>query len=139
MDFKRILNLQLLGLIGPILLILSEFFPWFSDENLIELYIVLISGQIEDSFLFLFPLISGIICLIANSLTIYKIELRIKAVILSFLGLGFQLLFFIDYISLVISFSPEARTGLYLGVIGFSLIVINLIYSLTTKDKVSGG
>ena len=38
MEFKRFLNIQLLILIGPILLILSEFFPWFSDENLIESY-----------------------------------------------------------------------------------------------------
>ncbi|MHA2185430.1 MAG: hypothetical protein ACXAAI_10560, partial [Promethearchaeota archaeon] len=112
MEFKRFLNIQLLILIGPILLILSEFFPWFSDENLIELYVIFTLGQIGDSFLFLFPIISGIICLIASGLIIYKIELRIKFVILSFLGLGFQLLFFIFYISEVIAFFPEAGAGL---------------------------
>ncbi|MHA2398883.1 MAG: hypothetical protein ACXADU_08330, partial [Promethearchaeota archaeon] len=68
-----------------------------------------------------------------------KIELRIKFVILSFLGLGFQLLFFIFYISEVIAFSPEAGAGLYLGVFGFLLIIINLIYVLTVADKESGG
>ncbi|MHA1885312.1 MAG: hypothetical protein ACXADU_07445 [Promethearchaeota archaeon] len=139
MEFKRFLNIQLLILIGPILLILSEFFPWFSDENLIELYVIFTLGQIGDSFLFLFPIISGIICLIASGLIIYKIELRIKFVILSFLGLGFQLLFFIFYISEVIAFFPEAGAGLYLGVFGFLLIIINLIYVLTVADKESGG
>ncbi|MHA1914098.1 MAG: hypothetical protein ACW986_13645 [Promethearchaeota archaeon] len=139
MEFKRFLNIQLLVLIGPILLILSEFFPWFSDENLIELYIIFTSGQIEESFLFLFPLICGTICVIASGLIIYRIELRIKFVILSLLGLGFQLLFFIFYISKVIAFSPEAGAGLYLGVFGFLLIIINLIYVLTAADKDSGG
>ena len=139
MDFKRLLIIPLLGLIGPILLILSEFLPWFSDESLIELYILLNSVQIADSLLYLFPLISGVICLIASGLIIYRIELRIKFVILSFLGLGFQLFFFIDYIFQVITFLPDADIGLYLGVFGFILITVNLIYILTAADKLSGG
>ncbi|MHA2394352.1 MAG: hypothetical protein ACXAEX_20635, partial [Promethearchaeota archaeon] len=107
MEIEKKLTVSLIGLIGSIFLTISEFFPWFSPENLIELFILFTSVQIENSFLFLFPLISGIICLIANLLIIYKIDFRIKSVILSFVGLGFQFIFFIDYISQVITFLPD--------------------------------
>ena len=135
MELKKIYFVSILGLSGPILLILSEFFSWFSDYNLIELYVLYTDLQIENSFLFLFPLISGIICLIANVLVIYKAEFRIKSIILSFVGLGFQLLFFIDHISQEIEFIYYAGLGLYLGVFGFLLIVINVINVLYTVEN----
>ncbi|MFW9988535.1 MAG: hypothetical protein ACFFC3_07755, partial [Candidatus Odinarchaeota archaeon] len=99
MELKKYINSYILGIIGSTIIILSEFFPWFSEYTLIEIYIITTSVNIEDSFLFLFPLMSGIICLIASSLVIYKIELKIKSVIVFFLGLGFLIIFFIDYIS----------------------------------------
>ncbi|MFX0082024.1 MAG: hypothetical protein ACFE94_09750 [Candidatus Hodarchaeota archaeon] len=135
MEFKKIYLVLLLGLSGPILLILSEFFSWFSDYNLIELYALYTDLQIENSFLYLFPLISGIVCLIANVLFIYKVEFRIKSIILSFVGLGFQLLFFIDHISQEIEFISNAGLGLYLGVFGFLLIIINIINVLSTAEN----
>ena len=135
MELKKIYFVLVLGLSGPILLILSEFFSWFSDYNLIELYVLYTDLQIENSFLFLFPLISGIICLIANVLVIYKAEFRIKSIILSFVGLGFQLLFFIDHITQEIDFIYDAGLGLYLGVFGFLLIVINVINVLYTVEN----
>ena len=100
MKLKKISIILLLGLSGPILLILSEFFSWFSRYNLIELYVLLTDLEIENSFLYLFPLISGVICLLANLLVIYKEEYRNKSIILSFVGIGFQIIFFIDYIAL---------------------------------------
>jgi len=139
MELKKIYLALLLGLSGPILLILSEFFFWFSDYNLIELYDLYTDLQIENSFLFLFPLISGIICLIANVLVIYNVEFRIKSIILSFVGLGFQLLFFIDHISQEIEFIFDAGLGFYLGVFGFLLIIINVINVLTIVENQSGG
>ncbi len=139
MELKNIYFVLILGLSGPILLILSEFFTWFSDYNLIELYVLYTDLQIENSFLYLFPLISGIICLIANVLVIYRLEFRIKSIILSFVGLGFQLLFFIDYISQEIEFINNAGLGLYLGVFGFLLIIINIINVLSTVEDDSGG
>lgn len=135
MGHRKILNFQLLGLIGPIFLILSEFFSWFTDYNLFELYLFYIKFEIENSFLFLFPLISGIICLLAVIIVIYKDEFRVKSAILSFVGLGFQLLFFIDYISQEIAFVYNAGIGLYLGVIGFLLIIVNVISFLTKVEK----
>jgi len=136
---KNIYLVLLLGLSGPILLIFSEFFSWFSDYNLIELYVIITDSQIEDSFLFLFPIISGVICLIANGLVIYNSEFKIKSIILSFIGIGFQLLFFIDHIAQEIEFISDAGIGLYLGIFGFLLILINLIYVLTTIENHSGG
>ncbi len=129
----------LLGLIGPILLILSEFFPWFSSYNLVELFIITTFAEIENSFLFLFPLISGIVCLIANMLVLYNVEFRIKTVILSLVGLGFQLIFFIDYISHELEFLTNPGVGIYLGIFGFLLIIINIINILTRVVKDSGG
>jgi len=135
MKLKTHLNAASMGLIGSIILIISEFFSWFSSYNLIELYIITSSVAIEDSFLFLFPLISGSICLIANALIFYKFDLRIKSVILSLVGLGFLLIFLLDYISQEISYLANAGIGLYLGITGFLLNIFNLIIILITKDK----
>ncbi|KKN31269.1 hypothetical protein LCGC14_0825580 [marine sediment metagenome] len=139
MKLRNYINTSLIGLIGSILLIVSEFFSWFSGYNLIEIYLITTSVAIEDSFLFLFPLISGIICLIGSILVIYKYELRIKSVIISFVGLGFLLIFFFDYISQEIEYFSNAGPGLYLGVAGFLLIVFNIIIALITKENNKDG
>jgi hypothetical protein len=139
MELRKYINTFLIGLIGSILLILSEFFSWFSDDNLFEIYIYTTSVAIEDSFLFLFPLLSGIICLIASTLVIYKIELKVKSVIISFVGLGFLLIFFFDYITQVIVYLPNAGIGFYLGVAGFLLVLINIVNMLLTIEKQADG
>ncbi|MFX1391036.1 MAG: hypothetical protein ACFE9Z_13310 [Promethearchaeota archaeon] len=135
MEIKKYINLHLLGLLGPILLILSEFLQWFSEYNLIELYIITSEVALEDSFLFLFPLMSGVICLIAGTLAIYKIELKVKSAIISFIGLGFLLLFFIDYIIQEIQYISNAGVGFYIGIIGFLLVIFNVLNLLMTKEK----
>ncbi|MCK4479117.1 MAG: hypothetical protein KAV01_01195 [Candidatus Lokiarchaeota archaeon] len=139
MELKKYLNTYILGVIGSVILILSEFFSWFTDYSLIEIYIISSSVAIEDSFLYLFPLMSGIICLIASSLVIYKIELKIKCVIIFFVGLGFMIIFFIDYITQEISYISNANIGFYLGVIGFLLILFNIINILITIEKQMDG
>ncbi|MHA1985227.1 MAG: hypothetical protein ACW98D_01190 [Promethearchaeota archaeon] len=136
---KNVIGLLLLGLIGPTLLIISEFFPWFSGYNLIELFIITTLVEIENSFLFLFPLISGLICLIANMLVLFNTEYKIKTVILSLVGLGFQLIFFIDYIIQELEFLSNAGVGVYLGSFGFFLIIINIVNILTKAERDSGG
>ncbi len=136
---RNVVSLLFLGLIGPILLIISEFFPWFSGYNLIELFIITTLVEIENSFLFLFPIISGIVCLIANMLVIFNMEYRIKTVILSLVGLGFQLIFFIDYIIQELEFLSNAGVGVYLGSFGFFLIIINIVNILTKAERESGG
>jgi len=139
MKLRNYINISLMGLIGSILLVISEFFSWFSNYTLIELFIITTSVAIENSFLFLFPIISGIVCIIANILVIYKFEYRIKSVILSLVGLGFLLIFFFDYISQELEFLSNAGIGLYLGVTGFLLNLFNLIIILISKDNTLDG
>ncbi|MFX1568434.1 MAG: hypothetical protein ACFFCV_08705 [Promethearchaeota archaeon] len=139
MELKKYLNSLTIGLIGSILLIISEFFSWFSSYNLFEIYLITTSVEIADSFLFLFPLLSGIICLFASLLPIYRIELNIKSVILSIVGLGFMLLFFIDYISQEIEYLSNSGIGFYLGVIGFLLVLFNIINILISFQRQTTG
>ncbi len=139
MELKKYLNSLILGLIGSILLIISEFFSWFSNYNLLEIYIITTTVELADSFLLLFPLLSGIICLIASSLVIYRMELNIKSVILSFVGLGFMLIFFIDYISQESEYLSNSGIGLYLGVTGFLLVLFNIINILYSKQRQTKG
>lgn len=139
MKHKKISFIFLLGLSGPLLLILSEFFSWFSRYNLIELYVIFTDLEIENSFLYLFPIISGIICLIAHILVILKTEFRNQSIILSFVGIGFQIFFFIQYIAQEIEFISDAGIGLYFGIIGFLLIILNLVNVITTEKNTSGG
>ncbi|MFX1366092.1 MAG: hypothetical protein ACFFCE_06805 [Promethearchaeota archaeon] len=135
MNLKKYINSYILGIIGSIILIISEFFSWFSNYTLIEIYIITTSVNIEDSFLFLFPLMSGIICLFASLLVIYKIELKIKSVIVYFVGLGFLIIFFIDYISQEIEYFYSAGIGFFLGVMGFLIIFFNVLNILFTLEK----
>jgi hypothetical protein len=135
MDLKKFINAYLIGLIGSFVLILSEFFSWFSGYNLIQLYLLYSITPIEDSFLYLFPLLSGIICLIASILVLYKSELKVKSVIVFLVGLGFFVVFFIDYIIQEITSFPNPGIGFYLGIAGFLLILTNILNMLLTIEK----
>ena len=139
MELKKYLNSLIIGVIGSILLIISEFFSWFSDDSLFEIYVIYSSNVLEDAFLFLFPLMSGIICLVADVLVIYRSDFKIKSVIISFVGLGFLLIFFIDYITRVIGYISNAGVGFYIGVAGFILIFSNILNILLTREKHTGG
>jgi len=139
MELRKYINTYILGVIGSIILILSEFFSWFSDDTLIEIYVLYISSALEDSFLFLFPLLSGGICLLGSILVIYKFEFKVQSVIISFMGLGFLLIFFFDYISQVIEYISNAGIGFYLGVVGFLLILFNILNMLINNRTTNGG
>ena len=135
MELKKYFNAYIIGFIGSIILILSEFFSWFSDYNLIQLYILISLTPIEDSFLYLFPLLSGIICLIASILVLYKIELKVKSVIIFVIGLGFFVSFFINHIVQEMTSFLNPGIGFYLGIAGFLLILINILNMLLTIEK----
>ena len=68
-------------------------------------------------------------------MVIVKPKFRIKSVIVSFIGLGFQIFFFINHIAQEIEFLSNASTGLYLGIFGFIFIIINIIYVLSTGER----
>ena len=51
MEFKKYIDYRLLGITGAVLLIISEFLPWFSGLNLFDIYVLATIVNLEDSFL----------------------------------------------------------------------------------------
>ena len=124
---------RVIGLIGSILIVISEFLPWSSQLSLLDLYIHYTITAVEESFLFLFPLISGIICLIACLLIMHNIEYKINSVIINFIGLGFLCLFLVDFIPGELFNLFKAGIGFYLCIAGFIIIFLNIILILISK------
>lgn len=135
LNFKKYLDFRLLGLTGSIFLIISQFLPWLSGSSLLDYYIIYVMIAIESSFLYIFPLISGLICLIATILIMYKIEYRINSVIINFVGLGFFLAFLFRIIPEEVSFIPNAEIGFYFSILGAVLLFFDIIHILINKDK----
>jgi hypothetical protein len=125
---------RLTGLIGSVLLMLSEFLPWFSDSiTLFDIYIIYTITNVEKAFIFLFPLIAGIITLIASLLIIKNLEYKINSVIIFFIGLGFLMLFIFDFIPGEILYLEKIGVGFYFCIIGFIIILIDVILILLSK------
>ncbi len=135
MSIKKYLDFRLLGLTGSILLIISQFLSWFSNQSLLYIYIITTSVAIEDSFLYLFPLISGIICLIGTGLIVYKIDYRINSVIINFVGLGFFLIFIFEIITKEFIYLPTAQIGFYFSIMGSILIFFDILNILMIKES----
>ncbi len=130
----NILDFRLVGLVGSILLIVSEFLPWFSEFSLFDAYILYTITAVEESFIFLFPLISGIICLIASLLVISNLEYKINSVIITLIGLGFLSLFLVDFIPGELFYLSKAGIGFYLCIAGFMIMIINIMLILIAKE-----
>ena len=111
MKVKKLLDFKLFCIIGSLLIIISMFLPWITIISLFDLYILYTSIQIQDSFLYLFPLISGIICFIGGCMLIYNEDFRINSIIVNFIGLGFLLFFFFDFIPKEIDFLANSGIG----------------------------
>ena len=135
MNIKRYLDFRLLGLTGSILLILSQFLPWFSNQSLLYIYMISTSVAIEDSFLYLFPLICGIICLVGAIVILYNLDYKINSVIINFIGLGFFLIFIIEIIPRELLYIPYAEIGFYFSVVGSILIFFEILNILITKQE----
>ncbi len=135
MNIKKYLDFRLLGLTGSILLIISQFLSWFSNQSLLSIYIVTTSYAIEDSFLYLFPLISGIICLGGTGLIVYKIDYRINSVIINFVGLGFFLIFVLQIVTKDFIYLPTAQIGFYFSIIGSILVLFDIFNVLILKES----
>ena len=134
MNLKKYLDFRLLGLAGSILLILSQFIPWFSNQSLLDIFIIKTSFAVEDSFLYIFPLICGILCLIGSIVIIYNIEYRINSVIINFIGLGFFLVFAFRIIPEELLYLPNAL-GFYFSIIGSILVFFDILNILVTREK----
>ena len=135
MDIKRYLDYRLLGLTGSILLILSQFLSWFSNQSLLYIYVISTSVAIGDSFLYLFPLICGIICLIGTIVIMINLEYKINSVIINFIGLGFFLVFLFEIIPKEFLYLPCAEIGFYFSIIGSILIFFDILNILLSKEK----
>jgi len=135
MNIKKYLDFRLLGLTGSILLILSQFLSWYSNQSLLDIYIIKTSVSIVDSFLYLFPLICGIICLVGTIIIMYNLEYRINSVIINFIGLGFFLVFVIKIIPEDLLYLPSANIGFYFSIIGSILVFFDILNILLTKEK----
>jgi len=133
MNIRRYLDFRLLGLTGSILLILSQFLPWFSNQSLLYIYMISTSVAIEDSFLYLFPLICGIICLVGAIVIIYNLDYKINSVIINFIGLGFFLIFIFEIIPKELLYIPYAEIGFYFSIVGSILIFFEILNILLAK------
>ncbi len=135
MNIKKYLDFRLLGLTGALLLIISQFLSWFSNQSLLYIYIITTSVAIEDSFLYLFPLISGIICLVGTGLIVYKIDYRINSVIINFVGLGFFLIFVFEIVTKEFIYLPTAQIGFYFSILGSILVFFDILNILIFKES----
>ncbi len=135
MNIKKYLDFRLLGLTGSILMIISEFLSWFSNQSLLYIYIITTSVAIEDSFLYLFPLISGIICLVGTGLILYKIDYRINSVIINLVGLGFFLMFVFEIVIKEFIYLPTAQIGFYFSILGSILVFFDILNILIFKES----
>jgi hypothetical protein len=135
MRLKKYLDFRLLGLIGGFFLIFSEFLSWFSGNSLIDLFIIYLSLEIEYSFLYVFPIISGIICLIGTILILYNEDYRINTVIINFVGLGFYLVFLFELIPREFPYVINAEIGFYVSISGGMLILIDILNILLMKER----
>ena len=128
------LDLRLIGLVGSGLLLISEFIPWFSRFSLWDLFILGLEIESGDFYFYLFPLISGLICLIGNAVILYREELKINSVIVNFIGLSFLLLFLILIVPSEFRYLSDAGFGFYVLLIGFLLEIVGLMNTLLMKS-----
>ena len=130
---KKFLDLRLLGMIGSIFMILSQFLSWFSGISLLGRYLIMISYSLESSFLYLFPLISGSITLVGSLLILFKGEYKVNSVIIIFIGLGFFLIFLIELIPQDFVYIATAEIGFYLSIVGALLVLLDIINILIQR------
>jgi hypothetical protein len=139
MDIKKYIDLRLMGIIGSFLLIVSQFSSWYSGLSLFDIYLITTSVAIEDSFLYIFPLISGSICFIGTFLVLYKLEYKLNSVIINFIGLGFFLIFIFKFIPNDFPYIGGAEMGFYFAVIGALLILLDILNVLKLNNNPEEG
>jgi hypothetical protein len=133
MNIRKYLDFRLLGLAGSIFMILSEFLSWYSELSLFSIYIFTTSIALGESFLYLFPLICGIVCLFGSSLLLYKFEYKINSVIINFIGLGFYLVFVSNIIIRDLIYVSTLKIGFYFSILGAILVFFDVLNILLMK------
>ncbi|MHA1671798.1 MAG: hypothetical protein ACTSV5_14670 [Promethearchaeota archaeon] len=139
MNIRKYIDLRLIGIVGSCLLIVSQFSSWYSGLTLINIYIITTSIAIEDSFLYLFPLITGSICFIGTFLVLYKIDYKLNSVIINFIGLGFFLIFIFEIVPKDFPYISNIGIGFYFAVIGALLILLDILNVLKLNNNLEEG
>ncbi|MFX1498591.1 MAG: hypothetical protein ACFFBH_13775 [Promethearchaeota archaeon] len=139
MNFRFKIDYRLLGLTGSILMIISQFLSWFSGYTLLDIYILNTGFEVGNSFLYLFPLVCGSICLIGTVLIYIKKDYRINSIIINFIGFAFFLIFLFELIPQEIIYIPSAGIGFYISIIGAILIFFHNLNILLTREKPTEG
>lgn len=134
-SFTKYLDLKLLGVISSLLILISEFLPWISSNSLLDRYILYSLVSIQESFLYLIPLVSGIIGIVGFIFIMIDSRHKIKSTILNFMSLGFLLIFFIDFIPSELIYIIGAGIGFYICISGSILFIFNLINILMLKEE----
>lgn len=127
--------LNLLGFIGGSMILISEFIPWFSGRLLFQIFFITIRVAIENSFLYLFPLISGSITLFGSSLLLHDKNLKLNAALIKIVSIGFLMVFFFDLISNQITYLPALGIGFYLCIGGFIFSIFDVINLLIVNKN----
>ena len=139
MNIRKYIDLRLIGLVGSCLLIISQFSSWYSGITLINIYLITTTAAIEDSFLYLFPLISGSICFIGTFLVMYKLEYKLNSVIINFIGLGFFLIFIFEIVPKDFPYLVSVEIGFYFAIIGALLILLDILNVLKLNNNLEEG
>ncbi len=137
MELRKYFSGELTKLLGPIFLILSEFFPWFSDLSLFNIFLISSYIELENAFLYLFPLISGALSVLGLLLYLRNKQDRIKYMVISLIGIGFLSLFFIELIPNEEIYLQNMGFGFYICIIGFVILILSLVHSLIIKNNES--
>jgi hypothetical protein len=130
-DFRY---LDLLGFIGALLILISEFLPWFSGRLLLQIFFITVEVSLEDSFLYLFPLISGSITLLGSILILYNKNLKLNSALIKIVSIGFLMIFFFDIFTNQLNYIPSSGIGFYLCFGGFILAIFDIINLLMTNE-----
>ncbi|TFG18567.1 MAG: hypothetical protein EU533_07615 [Promethearchaeota archaeon] len=134
MQIKKYVDYRLFGLLGSALMMISEFLVWFSNLTLWQIFQIKSTFLMDDAFLYIFPLVSGIICGVASLLSLYREDYKINATIIYLVGLGFMLLFLYDFTVEEVSFLTQAGIGFYFCIAGFMFVLIDMFNVLLSKD-----
>lgn len=136
---SQYVKLRIAGLIGSILMIISEFIPWFSSFSLFTILLYSSSLSIENAYLYIFPLIGGSICAIGSISILKRPDYKINAAIINIIGLSFLLLFLFFIIPNELLYLSDAGIGFYVCIAGFFLVIIEIMSILLVKETSQEG
>ncbi len=139
MNSKKLV-LAVCGGLAGFLLLLSEFLPWFSNHSAIQLSYW--RNFIPEYFIYLSPLLAGLIFLISVVLLIWKNPSNIIIpLLLIFSSITLMLVFIIDFLQLDHVYLNSVQIGFYICLGGVFLQFFCAFFVLSSLEnwKLRGG